>query len=391
MHRIPTLLERTVDCISEKLIEEKIQKGKPLKIKAGFDPTSKDLHLGHTVILHFLKEWQELGHTIQFVIGDYTAQIGDPSGKNKTRPPLALDAIKAHAETYQKQAFKVLDPEQTEIHYNSTWCNPLSAKDLITLASSQTVARMLERDDFSKRYKNQQSIAIHEFLYPLIQGYDSVILESDIEVGGTDQIFNLLMGRDAQRQAGKTEQAVLTLPLLEGTDGIQKMSKSLDNAIGIDEPPEEIFGKIMSISDTLMWRYYDLLSFTPQGQAHQACLDGENPRDRKMALAFELVERFYNTAKANHAQSAFIEQFRNRNTPEDIPEHQIQTKEIQLTQAIKEVGLVSSTSEGMRMIKQGAVKIDGEKVSENLMLTPKDPPYMIQVGKRRFARISITN
>ncbi|MDD2814849.1 MAG: tyrosine--tRNA ligase [Thiotrichaceae bacterium] len=384
--------------VHELLLEEelikKLSSNKPLRIKAGFDPTAPDLHLGHTVLLNKLRQFQQLGHTILFLIGDFTGLIGDPTGKNVTRQPLTPEQVQANAKTYQEQIFKILDPETTQICFNSTWMNKLSPAEMIQLASKYTVARMLERDDFDKRYKGGQPIAIHEFLYPLIQGYDSVVLKADVELGGTDQKFNLLMGRELQKQAGQAPQVVLMMPILEGLDGVQKMSKSLGNFIGIHEAPEEMFGKLMSISDELMWRYIDLLSFKTASEIQawkQSAQEGANPRDIKVAFAQEIVARFHNQAAAEQAYAQFVARFKQGEIPEDLPEITVSSEEAQLGIAnlLKEAGLVASTSEAIRLIKQGGVKIDGEKVSDPHLQLAVGSEQVYQVGKRRFARVKL--
>ena len=372
-------------------LREKLQQSRPLIIKFGCDPTAPDIHLGHTVILNKLRQIQDLGHDIHFLIGDFTAQIGDPSGKNATRPPLQLDEIETNAKTYQTQVFKILDPEKTKVYGNRKWFDNMSASDMIKLAGQQTVARMLERDDFSKRYKSGQGIAIHEFLYPLVQGYDSVKMHADIELGGTDQKFNLLMGRELQKQQGQPPQVVITMPLLEGLDGIKKMSKSAHNYIGVTESADMMFGKIMSISDTLMWRYYDLLSFKSLDDIQQlkkAVDQGKNPRDVKVELAKEIIARFHSKTDANQAHQNFVDRFQKGQTPKDIPEIAI-TEVLSIAQVLKKAGLVASTSEAIRMIKQGAVKIDGEKITLEYKpdTTPNRPGQIYQVGKLKFARI----
>ena len=373
---------------------EKLKTGKPLKIKLGCDPTAADLHLGHTIVLNKLRQFQELGHEVTFLIGDFTAQIGDPTGKNETRQPLSAEAIMANAQTYQAQAFKILDQEKTTIVYNSEWMGKQSAADMIKLASSSTVARMLERDDFEKRYKSEQPIAIHEFLYPLLQGYDSVVLESDVELGGTDQRFNLLMGRELQKQHGQAPQTIITLPLLEGLDGVKKMSKSLGNYIGVTDAPDDMFGKLMSISDELMWRYFDLLSFKPMaelGQYKKAVADGANPRDYKVLLGEEIVARFHDEAAAKKAYQNFVERFKQGVLPDDLETRELAAEGsgMGIGYVLKQAGLVSSTGEAMRMLKQGAVKIDGEKVEDPKLEMPIGSEHIYQVGKRKFAKIKI--
>ena len=371
-------------------LKKKLQKNKPLRIKVGFDPTAPDLHLGHTVVINKMRQLQDLGHEIIFLIGDFTGMIGDPSGKNVTRKPLTKDEIQENAKSYEEQVFKILDKDKTKIAFNSEWMSKMSSADMITLASRQTVARMLERDDFSKRYKSEQAISIHEFLYPLVQGFDSVALQTDMELGGTDQKFNLLVGRELQKQAGKEPQIILTMPLLEGLDGVQKMSKSLDNYIGIDETPDEMFGKLMSISDDLMWRYLELLSFESLETIEswkQEVKDGENPRNIKFRLAEEIITRFHSNELAKQAQQNFIDRFAKNQTPNEMDEFKF-PKGIKIANLLKDSNLVSSTSEAIRMIKQGAAKMDGEKIT-NKDLEPKVGTSVYQVGKRKFARVSI--
>ena len=382
------------EIINEQELIAKLKRGKPLRIKAGFDPTAPDLHLGHTVLINKLRHFQELGHQILFLIGDFTGLIGDPSGRNVTRKPLTMDEIKANARTYQAQIFKILDKEKTEICFNSDWCEKLGATGMINLAAKSTVARMLERDDFKKRYAANQPISIHEFLYPLIQGYDSVAMKADVELGGTDQKFNLLMGRGQQKDAGQEPQVVLTMPLLEGTDGVQKMSKSLGNYIGIDEAPAEIYGKLMSISDGLMWRYFDLLSFKPAAEIQQmkhSMEEGVNPRDIKMQLAEEITARFHGSQAGITAREEFINRFRHGQDPDEIPELVIESDEniTPLVLVLKQAGLTKSTSEAIRMINQGGVKIGGEKISDKDTQLDKGAEYVIQVGKRKFAKVTI--
>ena len=382
----------------EVLIEEELKKkldsGKRLNIKAGFDPTAPDLHLGHTVLINKLRQFQTLGHQIIFLIGDFTGMIGDPSGKSATRPPLSTREVKENAKTYQEQIFKILDPDLTKVVFNSSWMNKMNAADLIRLASHHTVARMLERDDFDKRYKSNQSISIHEFLYPLIQGYDSIALDADVELGGTDQKFNLLVGRQLQQVHGKTPQVVITMPILEGLDGSQKMSKSLGNYIGIDEPAKEMFGKIMSISDTLMWRYFELLSFKDLGEIEQykkQVETGTNPRDIKFDLAEEIITRFHNSKSAQDAKNDFVKRFSNNAIPDVIDEIEIKVsdKGVVFANLLKEIKLVSSTSDAHRMIKQAAVKIDGERVDDGKQILQEGFSAVIQVGKRKFARVKL--
>ncbi|TLU66643.1 tyrosine--tRNA ligase [Thalassotalea litorea] len=373
---------------------EKLKTGKPLKIKAGFDPTAPDLHLGHTVLINKLRQFQQLGHEVIFLIGDFTGMIGDPTGKNVTRKALTQDDVLANAQTYKEQVFKILDPAKTRVEFNSTWMDKLGAAGMLKLAARQTVARMMERDDFKKRFKEGQSIAIHEFMYPLVQGWDSVALEADVELGGTDQKFNLLMGRELQKSEGQRPQTVLMMPLLEGLDGVQKMSKSLNNYIGITDSPTEMFGKVMSISDDLMWRYYDLLSFKAldvitgyKTQVEQ----GANPRDIKIELAKELIARFHDQQAADAAHQEFINRFQKGAMPDDIPELDITVEngEIAIGNLLKEAGLVASTSEAMRMVKQGAVKIDGAKVTDNKLSCMAGTTAIYQVGKRKFAKVSL--
>lgn len=382
----------------EILVEEellaKLKTGKPLKIKAGFDPTAPDLHLGHAVLLNKLRQFQQQGHEVIFLIGDFTGMIGDPSGKNVTRKPLSKADVLANAETYKEQVFKILDPQRTTVAFNSTWMDRLGAAGMLQLASHQTVARMMERDDFKKRYANGQAIAIHEFMYPLVQGWDSVALEADVEIGGTDQKFNLLMGRELQKSQGQRPQTVLMMPLLEGLDGVQKMSKSLGNYIGITESPTDMFGKIMSISDVLMWRYYELLSFKPltEIEAYKTDIEnGKNPRDVKIDLAKELITRFHNKAAAETAHDEFINRFQKGALPEDMPELTITAEngQIAIANLLKEAGLVASTSEAFRMIKQGAAKIDSEKITERDLTIVAGATAVYQVGKRKFARITV--
>ncbi len=372
----------------------KLKKGRPLRIKAGFDPTAPDLHLGHTVLINKMRQFQEAGHHVLFLIGDFTGMIGDPTGKSATRPPLTAEQVKQNAATYQEQIFKILDPEKTEIVFNSTWMSQLGSAGLIQLAAKHTVARMLERDDFNKRYKSGQSIAIHEFLYPLVQGYDSVALQADVELGGTDQKFNLLVGRELQRQYGQEQQIVMTMPLLEGLDGVNKMSKSLGNYIGITDAPNDMFGKIMSISDELMWRYFELLSFRPLSELKRFKQDveqGANPRDLKFLLAEELIERFHHKAAAIGAREDFVARFQKGAMPDEMPEITLTTEAsgISVANLLKDAGLVGSTSEALRMIQQGAVKIDGEKVEDRNLLINKGSFAVFQVGKRKFAKVSV--
>jgi len=389
------IIKRGADeLLIEAELREKLGSGRPLRVKAGFDPTAPDLHLGHTVLLNKLKQLQDLGHHILFLIGDFTGMIGDPSGKNSTRPPLSREEVERNAATYTDQVFKILDRARTEVVFNSAWMGRMNAADLVRLAAKHTVARMLERDDFAKRYQGRQPIAIHEFLYPLVQGYDSVALKSDLELGGTDQRFNLLMGREVQKEHGQSPQCILTMPLLEGTDGVNKMSKSLGNYVGINEPPGEIFGKIMSISDDLMWRYIELLSFElPQkmNEKKRSVEQGGNPRDVKFDFAKEIVVRFHGAAAAAAAASDFEARFRRDEIPVDIPEVKLTSKDgtLALPQVLKQAGLAASTSEALRLIEQGGVKIDGAKVSDKSLKLAKGARAVLQVGKRKFARVTI--
>lgn len=391
-----SLIERGSDeIIPQAELIERLKTGKPLTVKAGFDPTAPNLHLGHTVLINKMRQFQQLGHKVVFLIGDFTGLIGDPTGKSATRPALTEEQVKQNAETYQSQVYKILDPDQTEIAFNSSWMNQFSAADMVRLAAKHTVARMLERDDFNKRYKSEQPIAIHEFLYPLVQGYDSVALKADIELGGTDQKFNLLMGREMQKAHQQAPQCILTMPLLEGLDGVQKMSKSLGNTIGITEPAAEMFGKLMSISDDLMWRYFELLSF--KSSVDIAALkdeveQGKNPRDVKFILAQEIISRFHSKSAAEQAQVRFIAQFQKGAMPDDIAEVAVAVpaEGLPIANLLKQAGLVPSTSEAYRMIKQGAVKIDGERVSDRgLVISNNQQSAIYQVGKRRFARVSL--
>jgi len=371
-------------------LKKKLEKNKPLRIKTGFDPTAPDLHLGHTVLINKMRQLQDLGHTIIFLIGDFTGMIGDPTGKNVTRKPLTKEQVLENAQTYQDQVFKILDKDKTEIRFNSEWMGKMSSADMITLASKQTVARMLERDDFSKRYKSGQSISIHEFLYPLVQGYDSVALETDMELGGTDQKFNLLMGRELQKQNDQEPQVILTMPILEGLDGVQKMSKSLDNYIGIDDAPDDMFGKIMSISDDLMWRYLELLSFESLetiADWKTEVKNGENPRNIKFRLADEIITRFHDKTSAEQAQQNFINRFAKNQIPDEMEEFEFESG-TKIANLLKDANLVNSTSEAFRMIKQGAAKIDGDKIT-NKDLEPVQGTAVYQVGKRKFARVTI--
>lgn len=389
------LIRRGADeILLEEALEKKLQRGKPLRVKAGFDPTAPDLHLGHTVLINKLRQFQELGHEVLFLIGDFTAMIGDPTGKSATRPPLTCEEIMENAKTYEHQVFKILDPQKTTVMFNSSWMGAMSAADMIQLAAKHTVARMLERDDFSKRYKGGQSISIHEFLYPLVQGYDSVAMKADVELGGTDQKFNLLVGRQLQEVYGQEPQVALTMPILEGLDGVQKMSKSLGNYIGITDAPDEMFGKLMSISDELMWRYYELLSFRTMSEINAMRGEieaGANPRDVKVKLAEELVGRFHSPADATKAHQNFVSRFRKGQMPDNMPEFSLEAAEgLPIANLLKDAGLVNSTSEAMRMIKQGAVKIDGEKVEDRALVLQAGSEHVFQVGKRRFARVTLS-
>lgn len=389
-------LERGTDeVLPENGLEAKLKLGRPLVIKAGFDPTAPDLHIGHTVLINKMRQFQEYGHEVVFLIGDFTGMIGDPSGKNTTRPALSPEQIQANAATYEAQIFKILDEKSTRIEFNSSWMGDMDAAGLIKLASHHTVARMLERDDFNKRYTGGQPISIHEFLYPIVQGYDSVALKADVELGGTDQKFNLLVGRQLQQDFGQEQQIVLTMPLLEGLDGVQKMSKSLGNYIGITDPAGEMFGKIMSISDVLMWRYFELLSFRTLediADVKQRVNDGMNPRDAKFELALELVERFHDANAASAAKDEFVARFQQGAMPDEIPELQLASKDgkLGIAHLLKDAGLVSSTSDAFRMIKQGAVRIDGERVEDRSLEIASGSTNIFQVGKRRFARVSLT-
>ena len=390
------LIKRGADeILVESSLIERLNEGRSLRVKAGFDPTAPDLHLGHTVLLNKLRQFQELGHEAIFLIGDFTGMIGDPTGKNVTRKPLSRDEVIENAETYETQIFKILDPEKTLVMFNSSWMSEMDAADLIQLAAKHTVARMLERDDFSKRYSAGQPIAIHEFLYPLVQGYDSVALKADVELGGTDQKFNLLVGRQLQEAYGQKPQVVLTMPILEGLDGVQKMSKSLNNYIGITEAPDDMFGKLMSISDELMWRYFELLSFRPMADIRklgQEMEEGRNPRDIKFELGKELVTRFHSSREAGRAQENFIARFQKGALPQDMPEVSLSTADegIPIANVLKDAGLTSSTSEAMRMIRQGAVRIDGERIADTKLLLMSGTRCICQVGKRRYAQVVIS-
>ncbi len=384
----------TEEVLVEAELVEKLKLGRPLRVKAGFDPTAPDLHLGHTVLINKLRQFQELGHEVMFLIGDFTGMIGDPTGKSATRKPLTRDAVIENARTYEQQIFKILDPEKTLVMFNSSWMNELGAVGMIELAAKQTVARMLERDDFSRRYQSGQPIAIHEFLYPLMQGYDSVAMKADIELGGTDQKFNLLMGRELQKSAGQAPQVVITMPILEGLDGVQKMSKSLGNYIGIQDSPEDMFGKLMSVSDELMWRYYELLSFRSTGEIEEFKAEvagGRNPRDIKVMLGEELVTRFHGEAAAKQAYEAFVARFQKGLMPDEMPEFTFTAEPdgMALPQLLKSASLVESTSEAIRMIGQGGVKLNQEKVSDKNARVPKGQTVVVQVGKRKFARVTL--
>jgi len=382
------------EILTEDALRRKLKPGKALRIKAGFDPTAPDLHIGHTVLVNKLRQFQELGHEVLFLIGDFTGMIGDPTGKNVTRKPLSREEVRANAQTYEQQIFRILDPARTSVVFNSTWMGSMQAADLISLAAKHTVARMLERDDFARRYRGGEAIAIHEFLYPLVQGYDSVALRADVELGGTDQKFNLLVGRQLQESYGQEPQVVITMPLLEGLDGVQKMSKSLGNYIGITDPPEEMFGKVMSISDDLMWRYLELLSFRPLDEIEawrRAVVEGANPRDVKFHLGEELVERFHGAAAARRAREAFISRFQRGVLPEDVPEVVVYADAdgLPIANLLKDAALAPSTSEGLRLIKQGAVRLDGERLEDPRRRCEIGSRQLVQVGKRRLARVSV--
>ena len=383
----------TDEILLEADLLEKLKEGRPLRIKLGADPTAPDIHLGHTVILNKMRTFQELGHEVIFLIGDFTGMVGDPSGKNSTRPPLTKEQVLANAETYKEQVYKILDPAKTRIEFNSSWLEPLGAAGMIRLASQQTVARMMERDDFKKRYGSGQAIAIHEFMYPLLQGYDSVALKADVELGGTDQKFNLLMGRELQKAENQKPQTVIMMPLLEGLDGVKKMSKSANNYIGVSEPAGEMFGKIMSISDELMWRYFELLSFRPLAEIEQFEADvkaGANPRDIKITLAKEIIARFHDEAAAEAAHQEFINRFQKGAIPEDIEEIELEAGEgLPIANLLKNAGLVNSTSDAMRMIKQGAAKLDGNKIEDSRQVFEVGTQGVFQVGKRKFAKVTL--
>jgi tyrosyl-tRNA synthetase len=388
--QLQTIRHGSDELLIESELVEKIRRGKPLRVKAGFDPTAPDLHIGHTVLINKLRQFQELGHQVLFLIGDFTGMIGDPTGKNATRPPLTRDDVTRNAQTYTEQVFKILDRERTEVVFNSAWMDKMTAADMIKLAATHTVARMIERDDFSKRYRANQPIAIHEFLYPLVQGYDSVALKADIELGGTDQKFNLLMGRELQKHYGQSPQCILTMPLLEGLDGVNKMSKSLGNTVGINEAPSEIFGKLMSVSDELMWRYIELLSFASISDINKQktqVKEGKNPRDVKVSFAQEIVARFHSKAAAEAALADFETRFKQGGVPDSMPEVAMSAGMV-ITKVLKQSLLTASASEAQRMIEQGGVKIDGEKVSDKALMM-ENGIYVIQVGKRKFARVTI--
>jgi tyrosyl-tRNA synthetase len=390
---IETIRRGADELISEEELAKKLAAGRPLRVKLGLDPTAPDLHLGHTVVINKLRHFQELGHQVQFLIGDFTGMIGDPTGKNQTRPPLSRDEILQNAKTYQDQVFKILDPARTQILFNSEWSDKLGAEGMIRLASRYTLARLLERDDFNKRFKSNQPIAVHELLYPLMQGYDSVAMKADVELGGTDQKFNLLVGRELQRDFGQEPQCVLTTPLLEGLDGRDKMSKSLGNYVGISEPPQEMFGKLMSISDDLMWRYLELLSFEPMDRIRgwkKEVEGGRNPRDIKVLLAKEMVARFHGSAAADGAEADFDRRFRQGALPDELPEVCVAaTESTTFAQLLKLAGLVDSTSEANRVIEQGGVKVDGERLADRSLKVQKGRSYVVQVGKRKFARVTV--
>ncbi len=387
-----TLRRGTQEILLESSLKHKLALARPLRVKAGFDPTAPDLHLGHTVLINKLRQFQELGHQVLFLIGDFTGMIGDPTGKNVTRKPLTRDEVLDNARTYQNQVFKILDPERTQVVFNSSWMDALSAADLIHLAARHTVARMLERDDFGKRHAAGQPISIHEFLYPLIQGYDSVVLQADVELGGTDQKFNLLVGRQLQESHGQDPQVVMTLPILEGLDGVQKMSKSLGNYVGITDSPDSMFGKLMSISDDLMWRYFELLSWRPAAEVARLAEEvqaGRNPRDVKMELAGEIISRFHDAQAARQAADDFVARFRRGEIPDDLPEVRLPAPAdgLLIGNLLKQAGLAPSTSEALRLIAQGGVQLDGERVSDKGLKLAAGGSHVVQVGKRRFARV----
>ena len=393
-HQLALIKRGCDELLVEEELVRKLKTGRRLRVKLGMDPTAPDLHLGHTVVINKLRHFQDLGHHVQFLIGDFTGMIGDPSGRNATRPPLSPEQIQENAKTYEKQVFKILDPEKTEILFNSSWSHALGAEGMIRLAARYTVSQLLARDDFAKRFRAEQPIHLHELLYPLMQGYDSVAMKSDVELGGTDQKFNLLVGRELQKQFGQESQIILTTPLLEGLDGVQKMSKSLGNYVGIDEPPQEMFGKLMSIADSLMWRYLELLSFRSLDEIHgwrREVEGGRNPRDVKVALAQEIVERFHGADAAGKALADFESRFRDGQMPEEIPEVTVPagSDPLAITQVLKAAGLTPSTSEALRMIDQGGVRLDGERVSDKALKLGRGT-YVLQVGKRKFARVTLT-
>lgn len=393
--QLAELARGTLEILPRDALAQRLSKKKKLIVKAGFDPTAPDLHVGHTVLINKMRQFQEFGHEVVFLIGDFTGMIGDPSGKNSTRPPLTTEQIAENAATYETQIFKILDPERTRIEFNSTWMSKFGAEGMVRLAAQHTVARMLERDDFHKRFSHGQPISIHEFLYPLVQGYDSVALQADVELGGTDQKFNLLVGRQLQQNYGQEPQIVMTTPLLEGLDGVQKMSKSLNNYIGITEPPGEMFGKVMSISDELMWRYFEVLSFRPLQEVaglKTAVDEGRNPRDVKFELAKEIVARFHDAAAAERSKAEFIARFQKGAMPENIQEMEVSSNDgaLGIAHLLKAAGLVSSTSDAVRMIKQGAVRIDGERVESRDLSIAAGTTHIYQVGKRKFAKVELT-
>lgn len=395
-HQLQELRRGVVDLVREEELLDRLRGGRPLRVKCGFDPTAPDLHLGHVVILTKMRQFQDFGHEVIFLIGDFTGMIGDPSGRSKARPTLTEDALKENAATYAEQVHRVLDPELTRVEFNSKWMNSLSAADLVRLAGKRTLARMLERDDFKKRFGEGNPIGLHEFMYPIAQGYDSVALEADVELGGTDQTFNLLLGRQIQAEHGQPSQIVMTLPLLEGTDGVQKMSKSLGNHIAIMDPPAEMYGKLMSVSDELMWRYLELLSLRSQSQLDElraGVESGGNPRDVKMALAHELTTRFHGEEAAGRAADDFARRHRRGETPDEMPEVSLAGKDggIPVAELVRRAGLAKTNSEAMRLIAQGAVSLDGERVGDRALLVPAGSTRVVQVGKRRFARVSIVN
>jgi tyrosyl-tRNA synthetase len=391
---IETIRRGCDELIVEEELVRKLATGRKLHVKLGLDPTAPDLHLGHTVVINKLRHFQDLGHQVQFLIGDFTGMIGDPTGKNQTRPPLSREQILANAQSYRDQVFKILDPERTQILFNSEWSDKLGAEGMIRLAARYTLARLLERDDFSKRFRSSQPIAIHELLYPLMQGYDSVAMKADVELGGTDQKFNLLVGRELQKQYGQEPQIIITMPLLEGLDGKEKMSKSLGNYVGIAEPPQEIFGKLMSISDTLMWRYVELLSFEPTATVRkwkEEVAAGANPKDVKVRFAREIVARFHGAGAADRAEAEFEQRFRHGQMPDDIPEVVLHAgdKPLSIAQVLKQSGLSASTSEAVRLLEQGGVRLDGERVGDNALRLSAGRSFVLQVGKRKFARVTL--